>query len=52
MLVSTIIPIPKNKRKSLGASDNYRGIALNSVLGEVIYKILLNRNESEVISNL
>ncbi len=52
MDVSTIIPIPKSKRRSLSASDNYRGIvlnsrgiALNSVLGKVIDKISLNRNE-------
>ena len=35
MRLSTIIPIPKNIRKSLNDSDNYRGIALNSVLEKV-----------------
>ena len=28
MLLSTLIPIPKNKRKSLNGADNYRAIAL------------------------
>ena len=31
MSLSTIVPVPKNKRKSLSASDNYRGIALSSI---------------------
>ena len=26
MLIGTIIPLPKNKRKSINDSDNYRGI--------------------------
>ena len=27
---STLVPIPKDKRKSLSMSDNYRAIALSS----------------------
>ena len=41
-LLSTIVPIPKNKRKSLNKSDNYRAIAL-SVLGKLLDKILLEK---------
>ena len=33
--ISTIISIPKNKRKSLTTSTNYRGIALGSILGKI-----------------
>jgi hypothetical protein len=44
MLLSTIIPIPKNKKKSLSNSSNYRGIALSSILGKVLDKIILARN--------
>ena len=33
--ISTIISIPKNKRKSLTTSTNYRGIALSSILGKI-----------------
>ena len=37
MKLSTLIPIPKNKRKSLNDPNNYRAIALSSIL---ILKIL------------
>ena len=43
LLLSTIIPIPKNKRKSLSKSDNYRAIALSSIMGKLLDKILLNK---------
>ena len=38
---SVIIPIPKDKRKSLNNSDNYRGIALSSVLGKIFDWIII-----------
>ena len=41
--VSTIIPIPKNKRKSLNNSENYRAIALSSVIGKLLEKIILSK---------
>ena len=40
-LISTLVPIPKNKRKSLNNSDNYRAIALSSILGKLMDGILL-----------
>ena len=43
LLLSTIIPIPKNKRKSLSKSDNFRAIALSSIMGKLLDKILLNK---------
>ena len=43
-LLSTIISIPKSSRKSLNSSDNYRGIALNSVIGKLFDWILLKSN--------
>ncbi len=43
MLLSTLIPIPKNKRKSPNCSDNYRAIALSSVMGKLLDHILLNK---------
>ena len=39
--MSTLIPIPKDKRKSLSRLDNYRAIALSSVMGKLLDKILL-----------
>ena len=35
LLLSMVIPIPKNKNKSLSDSGNYRGIALSSILGKL-----------------
>lgn len=42
-LLSTLIPIPKSKRKSLNDSSNYRGIALSSILGKTFDWIILTR---------
>jgi hypothetical protein len=43
----TIIPIVKNKRKSLYKSDNYRGVALSSICGKLMDRTLLNKCQSE-----
>ena len=40
-LSSTIIPIPKNPRLDLKNSENYRAIALSSVFGKILIKLLL-----------
>ena len=39
--LSTLIPIPKNRRKSLNDSNNYRAIALSSILGKLLDHIIL-----------
>ncbi len=39
--ISTVIPIPKNKKKSLNSSENYRGIALSSILGNLFDCVVL-----------
>ena len=44
LLLSMVIPIPKNKNKSLNDSDNYTGIALSSILGKLFDIILLKNN--------
>lgn len=41
MLVSALVPIPKDKKKSLANSDNYRSIALSSIIGKLLDKIIL-----------
>jgi hypothetical protein len=41
MCLSTVSPIPKNAKKSLQDSENYRAIALSSVIAKALDKILL-----------
>jgi hypothetical protein len=41
---STIVPIPKNVRKSTNDSSNYRGIALNSPLCKLFEMFILCRH--------
>ena len=41
MRLSTVSPIPKNKRKSLNDSENYRAIALSSIIGKLLDKVLI-----------
>ena len=45
MLIYTFVPIPKNRKKFINDSDNYRGIALSSVLGKVLDWVILKRYE-------
>ena len=49
LLLSTIIPIIKDKRKSKNSSDNYHGIALSSILGKLIDTIII-KCQSNVLS--
>ena len=42
MLIAVLIPITKNRRKSLYDSSNYRSIALSSIIGKVFDRIVLN----------
>ena len=44
MQVSTLVPIPKNKKKSLNCSENYRAIALSSILGKVLDLIIMKQH--------
>ncbi len=41
--LSTLIPIPKNKKKSLNDSNNYRAIALSSILGKLLDHMILTK---------
>ncbi|MCG8430991.1 MAG: reverse transcriptase family protein, partial [Candidatus Omnitrophica bacterium] len=43
MLKSTIVPIPKNLKKSLSDSSNYRAIALNSPMCKLLEAVILNK---------
>ena len=51
MLTSTIIPIPNNRRKSLIDSDNYRAIALSSILGKLLDWVILLSCDKALSSN-
>ena len=41
-LKAVVIPIPKNKKKSLNNSDNYRGIALGNITGKIMDIMIMN----------
>ena len=41
MRLSALVPIQKNKNKSMNDSDNYRSIALGSIIGKVLDNIVL-----------
>ena len=43
MRLSTVSPIPKNKQKSVNDSENYRAIALSSILGKMVDRILIKK---------
>ena len=51
MLTSTIIPIPQKRRKSLTDSDNYRAIALSSILGKLLDWVILLSCDKALSSN-
>ena len=40
--ISTVIPIPKGTNANLTDSNNYRGIALSSIIGKVLDLIVLD----------
>ena len=46
-----LIPIIKNKCGNINSKDNYRPIALASVVSKVLEKIILSRLESYVDTN-
>ena len=42
LLISTIVPIPKNKRGNKCNFNNYRQIAINSILGKIFNIIVFD----------
>ena len=44
MLKSTLVPIPKNAKKSMNDSNNYRSIALSSIICKVFDNIVLAKH--------
>ena len=43
MLFSAMVPIPKNYKKTLTDSDNYRAIAMGNVIGKLLDIIILQK---------
>ncbi len=41
MILGIMVPIPKNKKKSLCNSDNYRAIAHSSIIGKILDWVIL-----------
>ena len=48
---SMLVPIPKNNRKSLVNSSNYRAIALSSIIGKLFEYIILDIIQSNIYLN-
>ncbi len=51
MLLSTIIPIPKDPNSTGQKSDSYRGIALSALCTKVFEYVILNMHSKNLISN-
>ena len=51
MLLSVLVPIPKNLKKSLYDSNNYRSIAISSVIGKIFDNIVLYRHREKLSSS-
>ncbi len=53
MILVTMVPIPKNKKKSLCNSDNYRAIALSNIISKILdWVILIKEHHVLKSSNL
>ena len=51
LLLSTIVPIPKNKRGNLSDSSNYRAIALSNLLCKLFDTIIIETHEYNLITD-
>jgi len=49
--VSTLIPIPKGSNVNAADSNNYRGIALSSILCKIFDHIILARYQSKFVTS-
>ena len=50
MLSILIVPVIKDKAGNINAKDNYRPIALASIISKIIESIMLNRMETYIIT--
>ena len=51
MILGTMIPIPKDKKKSLCNSGNYRAIALSSIFSKILDWVILIKEEMTLCSS-
>ncbi len=51
MLLSIVIPIPKDSNGTDQKSDSYRGIALSPLCTKVFENVILNMHSDSLISN-
>ena len=51
MILGTMIPIPKDKKKSLCSSSNYKAIALSSIFSKILDWIILIKEENSLCSS-
>ena len=51
MILGTMIPIPKEKKKSLCSACNYRAIALSSIFSKILDWIILIKEEHSLSSS-
>ena len=49
-LLATMVAIPKNNRKSLCDSNNYRSIALSSILDKVFDLTILDKEHAKLVT--
>ena len=50
LLTGLMVPIPKDRKKSLCSSDNYRAIALNSILCKILDIIFISKESHALFS--
>ena len=46
MLTSYLVPIPKNRKKALSNSGNFRSIAISSIVGKILDHIVLQKHSN------
>jgi hypothetical protein len=51
LLIGTTIPIPKSKHSNVTSSDNYRGITLSNIMGQILDNIIMTRYSTSLVSS-
>ena len=51
LLLSTMVPVPKDKRGSKSGSNNYRAIAISSILGKLFDSIIIKDQHLSLITD-